>query len=79
MRNEISIDFENKNQIKSFLDEQRYHFQQLVSSQRMLVTTVSMEPTFCWLNNLFSSSHYNLMVQQQMDIFRMLHNMGVGV
>ncbi|CAF1140908.1 unnamed protein product [Rotaria sp. Silwood1] len=79
MENEISIDFENINEIKSFLDEQRYHFHQLISSQRMLVTTVSMEPTFCWFKNPFSSSHYNLIVQQQMDIFRMLHNIDVAL
>ncbi|CAF3244784.1 unnamed protein product [Rotaria sp. Silwood2] len=79
MENEISIDFENKNQIKSFLDEQRSHFHQLISSQRMLVTTASMEPTFCWFKNPFSSSHYNLMAQQQMDIFRMLHNIDVAL
>ncbi|CAF1333701.1 unnamed protein product [Adineta steineri] len=74
LEKDISIYFNNKNQIKPFLDKQRSYFHQLISSQRILVSNASIEPTFCWFKNGFSSSRYNLIVQQQIDIFRMLHN-----
>jgi hypothetical protein len=79
LQKDISIYFDNKNQIKSFLDKQRSYFHQLISSQRILVSNASMEPAFCWFQNGFSSSRYNLIVQQQINIFRMLHNIDAAV
>jgi hypothetical protein len=79
LKNEISISFENENQIKSFLDKQRSTFQQLIISQRISVSNASIEPTFFWFKNEFSSSRYNLIVQQQIDIFRILHNIDAAV
>jgi hypothetical protein len=63
----------------SFLDKQRTHFNQLISSQRTLVSNASLEPSFFWFKNRFSSLRYNLIVQQQIDIFRMLNNIDVAV
>jgi len=76
---DISIYFDNKNQIKSFLHKQRSSFQQLISNQRILVSNVSIEPSFSRFKNEFSSSRYNLIVQQQIDIFRMLQNIDAAV
>ena len=75
----ISIEMENNNEITSFLDHQRAQFHQLINSQQMLVANASIEPTFCWFKNPFSSSHYTVLVQQQMNIFRMLHNIDAAV
>jgi hypothetical protein len=79
LEKDISIYFDNENEIKSFLDKQRSCFQQLISSQRILVSNASIEPAFFWFKNQFSSSRYNLIVQQQIDIFRMLHNIDAAV
>jgi len=79
LEKDISIHFDNKNELKSFIDKQRSSFQQLISSQRILVLNASIEPSFFWFKNQFSSSRYNLIVQQQIDIFRMLHNIDATV
>jgi hypothetical protein len=79
LENGISISFENENKIKSFLDKQRSTFQQLITSQRISVLNASIEPTFFWFKNEFSSSRYNLIVQQQIDLFRILHNIDAAV
>jgi hypothetical protein len=60
--------------IKSFADAQRSRFHQLVSIQRALVQHASLEPTLWWFRNRFSSSRYVTLVEQQIDLFRMLHN-----
>lgn len=70
---------ESNTELKSFLDRQRAQFHQMISSQQMLVINASIEPTFCWFKNPFSSSHYNLLVQQQIYLFRMLHNIDAAV
>ncbi|CAF0897883.1 unnamed protein product [Didymodactylos carnosus] len=69
----------NKNEINSFLDKQRIHFHQLISNQRVFVSNASTEPSFWWFKNDFSSISYNLIVQQQIDIFRMLHNIDTAL
>ncbi|CAF1324160.1 unnamed protein product [Adineta ricciae] len=69
----------SKDQIKSFLQQQRSSFHQLINFQRILVSNASVEPTFCWFQNRFSNTRYNLIVQQQIDIFRMLHNIDATV
>jgi hypothetical protein len=79
LEKDISIHFDNKNEIKSFIDKQRSSFQQLINSQRILVLNASIEPSCFWFKNQFSSSRYNLIVQQQIDMFRMLHNIDAAV
>lgn len=79
VENKNSIYLENENEIESFLIEQRSIFQQLIISQRIFVSNASIEPTFFWFKNEFSSSRYNLIVQQQIHIFRMLHNIDAAV
>jgi len=70
----LSICLNNDNEIKSFLDKQRAKFQQLITCQRLFVVNASIEPTFFWFKNDFSSNRYDKIVQQQIDIFRILHN-----
>lgn len=80
LENNISIDFNQKYEIKSFLDKQkRSSFYQLINIQRILVSNSSMEPSFFWFKNSFSSSRYNLIVQQQINIFTMLHYIDIAV
>ncbi|UJR24079.1 hypothetical protein I4U23_027047 [Adineta vaga] len=74
-----SIYFNNQNQIKSFLQWQRLSFHQLISIQRILVSNASIEPIFCWFKNHFSTIRYNLIIQQQIDIFRILHNIDAAL
>ena len=69
----------SKDQIKSFLQQQRSSFHQLINFQRILVSNASVEPTFCWFQNRFSNTRYNLIVQQQIDVFRVLHNIDAAV
>ncbi|UJR20442.1 hypothetical protein I4U23_023573 [Adineta vaga] len=71
----LSISIDQEQEIKFHIDLQRRHFHQLISSQRTQVNYASLEPSIWWFNYGFSSSRYNLLVQQQLDIFRMLHNM----
>lgn len=70
----IEIETNEEQEIKSFLDAQRTRFHQLISGQRVLVTQASYEPTMWWFPNTFSSVRYDTLVSQQLDIFRMLHN-----
>ncbi len=70
-----SITLEQQQEIKFNIDIQRRHFHQLISSQRTLVNYASLEPSICWFNYGFSSSRYSLLVQQQLDMFRMLDSM----
>lgn len=76
---QFSIDLNNQNEIKSFLDKQRTKFHQLISFQRIFVANASIEPTFFWFKNDFSSNRYEKIVQQQIDIFRILHNIDVAL
>ncbi len=70
----VDMEKENEQEMKSFLDAQRSHFHQLISGQRALVGHASLEPTMWWFQNNFSSIRYGTLVGQQVDIFRMLHN-----
>jgi len=74
MSTEIELEDKNAQEIKSFLDAQRNRFHQLISSQRLLVEHAALEPTMWWFRNHFSSVRYQSLVSQQVDIFRMLHN-----
>jgi hypothetical protein len=51
----------------------------MISIQRILVCSASIEPSCWWLNNGFSSSRYKTLVQQQIDIYQMLHNINTSV
>ena len=71
---EAKEDEEEKEEIKSFADAQRSRFHLLISIQRALVQHASLEPTLWWFKNSFSSTRYVTLVDQQTDLFRMLHN-----
>ena len=70
----LEMEKSNEQEIKSFLDAQRTRFHQLISGQRILVEHASHEPTMWWSQNSFSVVRYQTLVSQQLDIFRMLHN-----
>ncbi|CAF3606759.1 unnamed protein product [Rotaria sordida] len=70
----IDVEKKNEQEIKSIIDTQRSRFHQLISSQRVLVGHASLEPTMWWFHNSFSSIRYDTLVEQQIDMFRMLHN-----
>ncbi|CAF3358711.1 unnamed protein product [Rotaria sp. Silwood1] len=70
----IDVEKQNEQEIKSFIDAQRSRFHQLISSQRVLVGHASLEPAMWWFHNSFSSIRYDTLVEQQIDMFRMLHN-----
>ncbi|CAM4863385.1 unnamed protein product [Rotaria socialis] len=70
----INVEKQNEQEVKSFIDTQRSRFHQLISSQRALVGHVALEPTLWWFHNTFSTARYETLVQQQVDMFRMLHN-----
>lgn len=72
--NIIEIEKANEEEVKSFVDTQRSRFHQMISSQRGLVRQAALEPTMWWFHNSFSLSRYETLVEQQVDIFRMLHN-----
>jgi hypothetical protein len=65
--------------IKSFIGSQRIRFHRLIAVQRTLVDHASIEPTLWWVNNAFSTKRYNALVQQQMNTFRILHNIDATV
>ncbi|CAF1021837.1 unnamed protein product [Rotaria sordida] len=69
----IHLELEEK-QIESFINDERSHFHRLISLQRTLVEHASLEPTIWWINNGFSTKFYNILTQQQIDTYRMLHN-----
>ncbi|CAF1673785.1 unnamed protein product, partial [Rotaria sordida] len=69
----IRLELEQQ-KIESFIDVQRSCFHHLISLQRTLVEHASLEPTFWWINNNFSTKYYNVLIQQQINIFKMLHN-----
>ncbi|CAF1028782.1 unnamed protein product [Adineta ricciae] len=45
------------------------------NSQRIQLNYASLEPSIWWFNYGFSPSQYDLLIKQQLDMFRMLHNM----
>ena len=59
---------------KSDFHIQRSRFHQLIGAQRILVNHAIHEPSLWWFNYGFSSTRYRILVQQQLDVFRMLHN-----
>ncbi|CAF1406378.1 unnamed protein product [Rotaria sordida] len=70
----IDVEKKNEQEIKSVIDAQRSRFQQLISSQRILVGHAALEPTMWWFHNNFSSIRYDTLVEQQVNMFRMLYN-----
>ncbi|CAF5178514.1 unnamed protein product, partial [Rotaria sp. Silwood1] len=54
-------------------------FHKLISTQRTLVGYASIEPSCWWLNNGFSTSRYKTLVQQQIDIYRMLYHINLSL
>ena len=58
---------------------QRSRFHQLISAQRILINHAVHEPSLWWFNHGFSSTRYRILVQQQLDVFRMLHNINATV
>ncbi|CAF3254737.1 unnamed protein product [Rotaria sp. Silwood2] len=68
------IDFSTLDDIKYYIDNQRRTFHKLISIQRTLVGYASIEPSCWWLNNGFSASRYKTLVQQQIDIYRLLYH-----
>jgi hypothetical protein len=78
--NETSIDVEQQEQkIQSFFNTQRNHFYQLITTQRSLIQHASAEPSLWWFNNNFSTDRYQSLVQQEIDIFLILHNIDTAV
>jgi len=76
---QTTIDFSKLDDIKYYIDTQRRYFHKMISIQRILVCSASIEPSCWWLNNGFSNSRYKTLVQQQIDIYRMLHNINTSV
>jgi hypothetical protein len=77
---EVALDVEKEEEeIKSFFDTQRNHFHQLITTQRTLVGHASVEPTFWWFNNNFSTIRYTSLVQQQIDMFQSLYSIDTAV
>ena len=70
---------EDENVSRSILEEKRTTLEQLISSQRIFVSNAEIEPTFFRFKNEFSSSHYNLIVEQQIEILTMLHHLDTAV
>ncbi|CAF1360199.1 unnamed protein product [Adineta steineri] len=68
------IDFSKFDDIKFHIDNERRCFLKLISIQRTLVGYACIEPSCWWLNNGFSTSRYKKLLEQQIDIYRMLHN-----
>ncbi len=76
---ESVINFDQQEKDKSDFDIQRSPFLQLISAQRILVSQASREPSLWWFNYGFSANRYNELVQQEVDVFRMLHSMNTTV
>jgi hypothetical protein len=75
----IDVEKKNRKEIKSFADAQRSRFHQLISSQRVLIKHALLEPMMWWFQNKFPSVRYDTLAEQQIDMFRMLHNLDVIV
>ncbi|CAF4574337.1 unnamed protein product, partial [Didymodactylos carnosus] len=73
----IQIDIDKQLKLGAFLASQHSIFQSLIDVQRILVGEASVEPTF-WLKS-FSKSQYKTLIQQQIDVFRMLHNIDTSL
>jgi len=74
-----SDSFEVTEEVKYNVARHRKYFNQLINSQRKLVDCASLEPSFWWFNYGFSSSKYKALVQQELDVFRMMHNLHAAV
>ncbi|CAF4309461.1 unnamed protein product, partial [Adineta steineri] len=70
----VDVEKQTEQGIKSFIDAQRSRFHQLISGQRALIGHTALEPTLWWSKNSFASDRYSMLAEQQIDMFRMLHN-----
>ncbi|CAF1538665.1 unnamed protein product [Didymodactylos carnosus] len=75
--NTFKINIAKESLIGAFLSQQFSKFQKLIGAQYTLITQASIEPTF-WLNK-FSTTQYKALITQQIDIFRMLHNIDTSL
>lgn len=73
------VELSELNDIKYYIENERRLFHQIISVQQTLVDYASVEPSWCWLKNAFSNSRYTILVQQQIEIYRMLHNINTSV
>jgi hypothetical protein len=76
---EVLVDIDREQQVKSHFDIQRSRFHQLISAQRTLLNHAAREPSLWWFNYGFSSSRYSILIEQQLDVFRILHSMNATV
>ena len=66
-------------QVQAGFDAQRNRFRQVISAQRPLVENASREPSLWWFNSNFSATRYETLVEQQIDIFRIFHDIDAAV
>jgi hypothetical protein len=78
---QVSVDVkkQEEEEIESFFDTHQNNFQQLLSTERILLGHASLEPRFWCFNNNFSTTRYTSLVQQQIDIFQILHSIDRAV
>jgi hypothetical protein len=78
---QVSVDVkkQEEEEIESFFDTHQNNFQQLLSTERILLGHASLEPRFWCFNNNFSTNRYTSLVQQQIDIFQILHSIDRAV
>jgi hypothetical protein len=72
---ELSINVDEHEETKFSIYLQRHRFDQLITSQKNLVHSATLEPSLWWFNYGFSSSRYHTLVREQHNVFSMLHNM----
>ena len=75
----LAIDIEQVKEIKFLFGMEQTHFLDLISMQRTLVSCASREPCLWFFSYGFSSSRYRILVQHQLDMFRILHSMDATV
>ncbi|CAF4788743.1 unnamed protein product, partial [Rotaria socialis] len=59
---------------QSFTNDQRNIFHRLANLQRILIEHAALEPVLWCINNGFSAKLYNMLAQQQINTYRMLHS-----
>jgi hypothetical protein len=79
IRDEFRSQSIKKKEINLTTDLQRNNFTHLISTQRTLLNSALQEPSVWWFNYAFSSERYNTLIKEQVDMFRMLHNMHTAV
>ena len=78
--NEFSIDIlVEKTITKPLFNTHRCRFQQMIHSQQNLIKDASLEPKFWCLTKIFSQTCYKKLLEQEIDMFTMLHNINATV